>query len=68
MLLHTCTGLFAGHCLWIVQRSALDVCAGVQVNKAASKGSSVADKAGSAAKDIKGKNPFGEWGLAVLGK
>ena len=36
------------------------VCAGVQVGKAASKGGSVADKAGSAAKDIKGKNPFGE--------
>eukprot|EP00891_Asterochloris_glomerata_P009432 jgi/Astpho2/9432/Aster-01692 len=31
-----------------------------QVGKAASKGSSVADKAGSAAKDIKGKNPFGD--------
>ncbi len=38
------------------------MCASVQVGKAASKGSSVADKAGSAAKDIKGKNPFGEWG------
>ena len=34
----------------------------MQVGKAASKGGSVADKAGSAAKDIKGKNPFGEWG------
>ena len=32
----------------------------VQVGNAASKGGSVADKAGSAAKDIKGKNPFGE--------
>ena len=39
-----------------------DVCAVVQVGKAASKGGSVADKAGSAAKDIKSKNPFGEWG------
>ena len=35
----------------------------MQVGKAASKGGSVADKAGSAAKDIKGKNPFGEWVL-----
>ena len=34
----------------------------MQVGKAASKGGSVADKASSAAKDIKGKNPFGEWG------
>ena len=35
-------------------------CVHVQVSKAASKGGSVADKAGSAVKDIKGKNPFGE--------
>ena len=35
-------------------------CNHVQVGKAASKGGSVADKAGSAVKDIKGKNPFGE--------
>ena len=32
----------------------------LQVGKAASKGGSVADKAGGAVKDIKGKNPLGE--------
>ena len=39
----------------------------MQVGKAASKGGSVADKAGSAAKDIKGKNPFGEWDMCEAG-
>ena len=43
-----------------VQYISVARCVRAQVGKAASKGGSVADKAGSAVKDIKGKNPLGE--------